>query len=144
MQAGTGQLGPALVQWSGRFRSTRGQSSSGVDVHGLNVASGTVLITAPDERNMHVQINVSGASGDNGTLHWALAPGACRSGSIPLMPVSTFPDIHMNDGRGDLERTLSIPLPTSGNYHVNVYSADGTDESDVITCAELKLERRNQ
>jgi hypothetical protein len=142
MQAGAGELGPAMLQWKGSFRNTVQQTSVGIGYRGLNVASGTVLLTAPDDRNMHVQIAVSGPSDQSGQLHWALAPGQCRSGSIPLMPVSTFPEIHMSQGRGDLDRTITIPLPTSGSYHVNIYTGEGSDESDVLTCAELKLERR--
>lgn len=142
MQAGTGAVGPGLLQWRGNFRSTRQQSGSGTDVSGLNVASGSILMTAQDERNTRVQLTISGPAGQNAQLPWAVVPGPCRSGSIPLMPISSFPLLRMNDGRAELDQVVSFPLPTEGNYHINVYDGNGTDEADVMVCSELKLERR--
>ena len=141
VQAASGQLGPAFLEWSGKFRPTQ-QQSLGVEMRALNVATGTVTLTAPDERQMHVQLSVSGPEDMSGALQWAIVPGACRSGGIPLMPVSSFPELRMSNGHGELERMISIPIPTSGSYHVNIYNGTVTDETGVMTCAELKLARR--
>lgn len=140
-QAVSGELGPAYLEWTGKFRSTQ-QQSLGIEPRGLNIASGTVVLTAPDERRMRVVMSLSGPRDESGQLHWAIAPGACRSGSIPLMPVNTFPDLRMSNGHGELDVMISIPFPTGGTYHVNIYGGEVTDESGVMTCAELKLGRR--
>lgn len=141
VQAASGQLGPAFLEWSGKFRPTQ-QQSLGVEMRSRNIASGTVTLTAPNEREMHVRISLSGPEDQSGALLWAIAPGACRSGSIPLMPVSSFPELRMINGHAELDRPISIPIPTSGTYHVNVYNSTVTDESGVMTCAELTLGRR--
>ncbi|HKO16288.1 MAG TPA: hypothetical protein VJU87_08615 [Gemmatimonadaceae bacterium] len=141
MQAAAGDLGPANLQWTGKFRSIQQQLST-VDQRAHNVASGSVVLTAPDERETHVQISVSGPAQDASQLSWVIAPGACRSGTIPLMAVSQFPEIRMSQGHGELDQVLSMPLPTAGSLHVNIYNGPSTDESGVMTCADLKLERR--
>ena len=56
VQAASGQLGAAYLEWSGKFRPTQ-QQSLGVEMRTLNVASGTVSLTAPDERQMHVRLS---------------------------------------------------------------------------------------
>jgi hypothetical protein len=143
MQAASGSLGPAALEWSGKFKSTQ-QQSTGVEMRQLNVATGTVTLTAPNDRQTRVQITVSGPVEASAELRWAIAPGACRSGAIPLMPPTSFPDIRMANGRGQLDETISLSIPTSGSYHVNIYSGSVTDETGVITCAELKLSQRHE
>lgn len=140
-QAATGVLDRADLQWSGRFKSVQ-QQLSGIDPRGRNIASGTVQLTAAGENLTRVRIEVSGPVEDSQQLHWAIAPGACRSGTIPLLAVNEFPMIEMRRGHGELDQTLPITLPASGSYHVNIYTGDGSDESDVLTCAPLKLESR--
>ncbi len=144
VQAGAGQMGPALLQWTGKFRNTQ-QASQAVTPLGTNIASGSIVLTAPNERETHVQLNLSGPSDQNEQLRWVIAPGACRSGTIPLLPVNSFPLIHVSEGHGDLDTNIGVPLPTSGTLHVNIFDANGSgsDETDVLTCAELKLDRRH-
>lgn len=141
VQAASGALSPSDIQWSGRFRAVQQQTSS-IDPRGRNVASGTVVLTAQSATVTRARIDLSGPVEDSRQLHWAVAPGACLSGTIPLLAVNEFPDIDMRRGHGQLDQTLPITLPTSGTYHVNVYTGDGSDESSVLTCAPLKLERR--
>ena len=142
MQAATGALGPALLEWSGKFKSTQ-QQSIGIAPRSLNIASGSIVLTAPDDRQTHVQMTLSGPADANALLQWAIAPGACRSGTIPVMPITNFPEIRMNNGHGELDQVLSMPIPTSGSVHVNIYSGDATDETGVMVCSELKLTKRS-
>ena len=142
MQAASGDLGPAFLQWTGKFRLTQQQTAPGVGMRGMNNTTGTVKLTAPDERNMRIQLQITAPVETSGDYLWAIAPGACRSGTIPLMPVNSFPLLRIVNGRGELDRTLSLTFPTSGTYHVNIYSNDGSDESGVLSCADLTLERR--
>ena len=142
-QAASGAIDPSRLEWSGRFKSVQQQLSS-IDPRGRNIASGTVLLTAAGDNLTRARVELSGPVEDSQQLHWAIAPGACRSGTIPLLAVNEFPMIEMRRGHGELDQTLPITLPASGNYHVNVYTGDGSDESDVMTCAPLRLElRRN-
>jgi hypothetical protein len=141
MAAGAGEVGPAFLKWTGRFQATQMQSGD-VAARGLNQATGSVTLTAAGPNQTRVQLTVSGPTTDPVQLPWAISPGACRSGTIPVMTVSQFPEITMSNGRGELDATLSMPMPTAGTYHVNVYNGSTQDESGVMTCAELRLERK--
>jgi len=37
---------------------------------------------------------------------------------------------------------VPLALPTSGSYHVNLYLSHGGDESDVLSCANLRMESK--
>ena len=102
---------------------------------------GTVsLITADDNRERaRVRLNFTSQTGGNSyTVQWALVPGRCGSGGLPVLPVDNFPMIEVgSDGRAQLDTELSLSPPESGEYHVNVYNG-GQELSNVITCANLK------
>lgn len=142
MQAGAGELGLSMIMWTGKFRAVHSVTASGTDVSQYIASSGTVRLTANSNLETRVELSLSGPADMTGTYAWAIVPGACRSGGIPLLPVSSFPALRMSQGRGQLDEAIQIQLPTSGSYHVNVYSGASTDESDVVSCAPLKLEQR--
>lgn len=141
--AACGVLGPAMLQWTGNFRSLQ-QETATFGVRGRNIASGTITLDAPDPTQMHVRMRISVPIQDAVRLHWALASGACGSNTIPMMAVAQFPEIAVSNGGGDLDVVMSMPMPTTGRYHANVYNSGtmGQDESEVLTCAELTLQRR--
>lgn len=147
-QANSGALGPALLQWSGRFRAQVVQSASlSSPTTTRSGASGSVMLTAPDpsETTVHLTVSLPQFSTEPVQLYWTVSSGSCGSNSIPLVSVSQFPQIAVNSGHGNLDASLPFAMPTTGDYHVNIYDngADGRDESGVITCASLKLERRS-
>jgi hypothetical protein len=142
MEAGSGALGVGAIQWSGRFRAIQEQSGNG-STRQLNQTTGSVVLTAPSAEQTRVQLSVSGPMLDPLRVPWVVAPGPCRSGSLALTSINQFPEISMSNGHGELDATFSMTLPTSGTYHVNVYNGTATDESGVMACAELKLERKS-
>lgn len=136
-------LGPGLLQWTGRFQPVQQQSGDATSIRGRNRASGSVKLTAVTEGRMNANIEVSTPLTQSSNIRWALASGSCGSGALPVLPVNDFPEIDVtSSGRGDLKADVPASLPTAGSYHVNVYWTDGRDESDVMTCANLKLEPR--
>lgn len=141
--AASGKLGPAMLQWSGNFRPTQQQTSS-ISMRGRNQASGTVLLTAPNTTQMRVQITASLPVTDPVRLPWAIASGPCGSNAIPLLTVPQFPAIPVSNGQASLDEMLSLALPTVGTYHVDVfnYGTSGSEESDVLACANLSIGRR--
>lgn len=89
----------------------------------------------------HAEITLSAPVTSIG-LHWAVHPGRCGSGSLPLAAVDQFPVLEIgSNGRGQLSADVPLTLPPSGNYHVNVFWTGGQDLSDVMTCANLRPER---
>ncbi len=142
-EAASGALGPAMLQWSGNFRAVQ-QETGTFGVRGRNTASGTITLDAPDPTQTHVRMRLSVPIRDPVRLHWALASGGCGSNTIPLMAVAQFPEFSVSNGGGDLDVVMSMPMPTTGRYHANIYNSGtlGQDESEVMTCAELTLQQR--
>ncbi len=142
--AASGKLGPAVLQWSGNFRPTQQQAGTFGGILARNQATGNVVLTATNPAQTRVQLQVSVPTSDPVRLPWAIAPGSCGTNSIPLMTVAQFPMIAISNNHGTLDEVLSMPFPTVGTYHVNVFNADtnGGDESDVMVCANLSIGRR--
>lgn len=144
-QAATGQVGPALLQWTGRFTGQVQHSASSF-VRTRNDASGTVRLTADGARGTRAEIKLSlPQNQDPVQLYWSVSSGPCGSNSLPLMTVAQFPQISLNSGSGTLNTSLGMAFPTTGDYHVNIFGpgSDGSDESGVITCTSLTLGRRS-
>ncbi len=141
--AASGKIGPAFLQWSGKFKATQ-QASSGIGLQVRNRAAGTVVLTAEGPTQMHVRMDFTMDNTDPVRLPWAIAAGDCGSNAIPLMTVSQFPELTAHNGRATLDATLGLPMPVTGSYHVNVFNPGtyGQDESEVMICAPLTLERR--
>ena len=143
-QAATGQVGPALLQWTGTFRPKQQYNATFGGMQQRNQTGGTVQLTATNARQMRARINLSVDFNDSVRLPWALAPGGCGSNTIPVMAVPQFPEISVSNGNGSLDEIVSLAMPTAGTYHVNVYNTgtSGQDEADVLTCASLTLGTR--
>jgi hypothetical protein len=143
-QAASGQLGPALLQWTGRFRA-QVQHDPHIIAPNRNEASGSVELTAPAESRTAVKLDVRLPQfTDPVRLYWSIASGPCGSNALPLLPVSQFPQISITSSVGSVDATLPFAMPTTGEYHVNVFAenSDGRDESGVISCASLSLQKR--
>jgi len=142
-QAASGEVGAAFLEWTGRFTPTLTATKS-ISGSGRIAATGDIRLTAYDQNILRAQINFSVDQSPpiNDNYKWSLSSGECRSNTIPLLPVSEFPPIAIVSNRGSLDTKVSLPLPTSGRYHVNIFWTDGVDESDVMACADLKLQRR--
>jgi hypothetical protein len=145
-QAATGQIGPAMLQWSGTFRPKQQYSGTFVGMQQRNQTSGSVVLTAPNTTQIHARINLQVDFNDSVRLPWALSTGSCGSATIPLLAVAQFPEITASNGRASLDDIVSLAIPTSGTYHVNVYNTgtSGQDEADVLTCADLTLGTRGK
>jgi hypothetical protein len=92
---------------------------------------------------MHVTIEISTTLSASTLLRWSLAPSRCGSSSLPLLSVDQFPTIDVSSsGQGKLSADLPVTMPTSGQYHVDIYWTTGTDRADVMACADLKAKSR--
>ena len=106
----------------------------------LQQAGGTVRLrqSVRDPQRTTVTLVVSTALQEPTSLRWAVLPGRCGAGSVPLLSFEQFPPLDVtSSGRGQLEIDVPIQLPESGSYHVNVYHG-GTQLTNVLTCATLR------
>ncbi len=132
----SGATGP--VTWTGSLQPMQ-QSSGGLGPTGQNKAFGTVTLTSKGTARAAISIAVSTPLSTAASLNWAVLPGRCGSGSLPLVGIERFPLIEVgNNGRGQLSSEMALELPQSGAYHVNIYWGSGQQLSDVMTCANLR------
>jgi hypothetical protein len=75
-------------------------------------------------------------------LSWAIVPGRCGNGAIPVLPAAQFPPLELsNNGSGEVNAAeMQVALPPSA-YHVNVYRG-GETLANVIACANLNQRDR--
>lgn len=128
--------------WSGTLQPMQ-QKTGSLGPTGQNKTYGTVRLRPsplnPNRTRAEITLSAPVAST---SLHWAVHPGRCGAGSLPLISVDQFPMLEMgSSGRGELTADVPLTLPQSGNYHVNVFWSGGQDLSDVMTCANLRADR---
>lgn len=138
------QAEAASMHWTGSFQPVQQQTGSMAPRGSSRVFGNVTLSQSPASANRtRARISVSTQLKDTRQLRWALVTGRCGSADIPVLGVEQFPEITMSSsGRGELDSEVPVLLPQKGNYHVNVFFSNGADLSDVMTCANLKLERR--
>lgn len=126
------------VRWTGSLTPTQ-QRSGGMGPRSQSRAFGNVSIVAlPGQERSRAQITVASSS-QNVALPWAVLPGQCGTGSLPLMNVNSFPVIEVgSNGRGEISVEIPLSMPAEGSFHVNVYWPGGQQLDEVMTCANLK------
>jgi hypothetical protein len=130
---------PAASGWSGSFQPTQERTGVLAPTR-LQQAGGTVRLrqSARDPQRTSVALTVSTQLQEPTSLRWAVLPGRCGTGSLPLLGFEQFPPLDVtSSGRGQMEVDIATPLPQSGTYHVNVYFG-GTELENVLTCANLR------
>ena len=81
-------------------------------------------------------------SGPERDLAWAILFGPCGSASLPLIPMSNFPELNVNTGgRAQVNATLSVELPASGTFHIDIYKDRAGAVESVVACGNLRQGR---
>jgi len=128
-------------RWTGALNPTQSFTGNVVTTT-RQKAYGTVELTVARDRPTmtHVRLTVTVPVEPGLTnLGWGIHPGECGSGDPPVMAPGMFPTIVLSaNGRGTVDDNIPFTLPESGNYHLNVFRGNGTQLSDVITCASLR------
>jgi hypothetical protein len=132
---------PGRLRWSGSLQPTQ-QRTGEMAPTAQTKAFGTVVLTVSERNPNHTRarITLSAPIQSATELRWAILPGGCGTGSLPLAAVEQFPVLEISsNGRGELDAEVPLTLPTMGTYHVNVYWR-GQQVTDVMTCANLRRE----
>lgn len=131
----------AAKRWTGTLNPTQGRTATVVTTTRQRAYGNVVLTVAPNRPTLtHVVLNVSVPMEPGlNNLGWSIHQGNCGSGSPPVMSPGAFPTMVVStNGRGALEDDIAFRLPDFGSFHVNVFRGNGTQLSDVITCANLR------
>jgi hypothetical protein len=73
------------------------------------------------------------------TLQWAVVPGRCGSGDVPLKQANELPTLEVRtNGKAELSAAVTFPLMPSMAYHFDIYRGGGVQADNVIACSDLK------
>jgi hypothetical protein len=128
----------AANRWTGTLNPTQSHTGQAVTSTRQKAYGSVELTVAPNRPTLaHLKLDVAvPVEPGLNNLTWGLHPGNCGSGNPPLFPPG---DITLSvNGRGTVDSDVGFALPESGQYHINVFRGNGTQLSDVITCANLR------
>lgn len=86
--------------------------------------------------NLHLKFAYSGPEQE---LSWAILYGACGTASLPVIPLSNFPEIDLSSGgNAEVNATVTLEFPSSGTYHAEIYNDRIGGAEAVVACGDLK------
>lgn len=128
-----------VVSWSGNITAVT-ESNSDVRQSSRGNGYGNAQLTPGDSR-VSTRVNVTYSSGgtNDRNLNWAILPGRCGAGSLPVLPISNFPELGVGgDGRAQVNVVLPFDFPTRGDYHINIYHERQQTLDQVVACGNLR------
>ncbi|HET9424281.1 MAG TPA: hypothetical protein VFO55_02830 [Gemmatimonadaceae bacterium] len=139
-------LGPtADYIWSGNLQPTQTRPSGATTASQRNKVFGTVSITrvVDDPRRSRARVMVNMPTRSPQQVRWAILPGRCGSNNLPLVGFEVYPLIEVNNtGRGEIDTSVAVALTATGEFHVNIYDGTGQQLDAVVSCANLRVNRR--
>jgi len=134
--------GAISARWTGRLQPTQSRTGDVKSTERQN-AYGTVELVVYHKRKTrtHVRLDLSAPTSSSITsLRWGIYQGNCGSGAPPILPIEVFPAIELSgNGKGSIDQELAFEMPSDGRFHLNVLRGTGTQLSNVLTCANLRL-----
>lgn len=130
------------IQYDGQFRPIQ-QNDGRLGMNTTQRIFGNVqVIFRENSGTSSVRLSLTTNANASEVLAWAIVPGRCGSGAVPVLPAAQFPPLELsNNGSGEINATgISVALP-AGTYHVNVYRG-GETLANVIACANLNQRER--
>ena len=108
-------------------------------VRGIGTSFGSASWTQGETPTISVVDLTFTYGGNERELAWGVFVGRCRSATVPIAPISSFPEIEFTGGGpARVQAQLPIELPKTGQYHLNVYRDRSAEESSIIACGDLK------
>lgn len=90
----------------------------------------------PGVSNVNISFTYAGSEHN---LSWGILFGTCGSASMPLLPVSSFPELEVSvGGHIQLNAEISLDLPTAGNYHIDIYRDRRGGAEWLVGCGNLR------
>lgn len=125
-------------RWTTRFRNVAPTHLDSGDST-RHSSYGTAEWTPGNARalsKLHVKFTFTGPEHD---LSWAILYGTCGTASLPVIPLSNFPELDLSAGGSvEMNTTLTLEFPLSGTYHAEIYKDRIGGEEAVVACGDLK------
>lgn len=142
LAAGCGKRAVTIEPGSGADMAARwnGTVTAPADMAGVVQIKGSTWMAA-DGNKTHARIDISNAS-PGGQHPWHVHRGRCGSNGSIVGDASDYPLLKVDgDGKAGAEAHLDLPLPTYGDYFVNVHASQNNLQT-VIACANLAAPTR--
>jgi hypothetical protein len=130
------------IQYEGQFRPIQ-QNDGRLGMNTTQRIFGSVqVIFRESSGKSSIRLSLTTNANASEVLSWAIVPGRCGNGAIPVLPAAQFPPLELsNNGSGEVNAAeMQVALPPSA-YHVNVYRG-GETLANVIACANLNQRDR--
>ena len=90
----------------------------------------------PTQSNVNLTFSYTGPERD---LSWAILFGTCGSASLPVVPLSNFPELNVSgSGRGQINGTIAVDLPATGTFHVDIYKDRTGSIEALVACGNMR------
>jgi len=103
---------------------------------------GTLVWTpgaTPALSNARIDFTYSGSARE---LTWGIFFGPCGNASLPVVTLSDFPELEMsNGGRTTITAAISTELPTTGDFHVEIFKDRSGAPEFSVACGNLRFNR---
>ncbi len=121
---------PVAERWNATL-STPGALAGAVQIKG-----NAWMADVNGSGNAHVEIHIQNAT-PGGVHPWHVHRGSCGRDLGVLGSADAYPLLHVDDkGEASATATLDVPVPTSGDYFVNVH-ASPSNPGAVVACGNL-------
>jgi hypothetical protein len=128
-----------VTSWSGNITAVV-ENNSDLRQSSRGNGYGNALLTRGDAAHStraNIQYSSSGTS--DRYLNWAILPGRCGSGTLPVIPITNFPELTVGgDGRAQITVEVPYEFPTRGDYHINIYHERQQTLDQVVACSNLR------
>ena len=131
----------AQPQWTGNIRASVTDKLNESDST-RERSYGTVQWTpgaTPAQSSVKIDFTYSGSARE---LTWGIYYGPCGNASLPVVTLSDFPELEMSSGgRTSVVASISLELPTSGAFHVEIFKDRSGAPEFAVACGNLKFKR---
>jgi hypothetical protein len=137
--ASVSSSGNVVVSWSGNISAVQ-ESNSDVRQSARGNGYGNAQLTPGESpSSTRINVNYTSAGTSDRYLNWAVLPGRCGAGSLPLLPISNFPELTVGgDGRSQVNVVLPFEFPIRGDFHINIYHERQQTLDQVVACGNLR------
>lgn len=129
---------PTEPKWTTNIRSVPQTRFTALDT-ARNISSSSVEWIQGERPGVSSVNIVFTYEGTEHSLSWAVLFGPCGGASLPLIPISSFPELEVSvGGRTQLNAEISLELPNSGMFHIDIYRDRRGGAESVVGCGNLR------
>ena len=115
------------MKWSTTLESMNGSKIKGTATLAAGSAAGTSVAT----------VSITGGKA-NTTYPWHVHVGKCPTGTVFGPPSAYKPVAAGADGAGTSTANLTVAVPASGDYHLNIHASE-TDMKTIVACGNFTM-----